>query len=199
MAILTTLGLVMGGISSAQQLFSGISASQRAKQALEEFEFQDLGVSAFEDFTPSLELEQMQLEGIERQRARVADVAAGLSAAEAQSMLGLTQDQLSQSEQQLFARMEQRVDQAEMLEAQDIQRRQQMLEARSMAELSSLQAEYSSGQQMIASGLGGFANLAVSSGLAQEYMDADPYTAAAREAERAKRKAEREARRNARQ
>lgn len=191
MAIISTLGLVAGGISSVQQMLSGISASRRAKQQLEEIELQDLASSAFKDFTPSLELERLQRQNIEVQRSRFADIAAGLGAAEAQGFLGATEDQLSESEQQLFARMEQRFDQAELFEAQDIQRRQQMLEARDMAAIQSLQQEFSSGQQMIASGLGGFANLAVSSGLALDYMDADPY-------EQARRQARIEARRQAR-
>jgi hypothetical protein len=171
MPLLTTLGLVIGGLSSAQQLFAGASATQRAKQRLEDFEFQDLGTGAFDQFAPSLELERMQLESIDRQRSMVADVASGLGAAEAQALLGTSQDQLARSEQELFARMEQRVDQAEMLRAQDLQRRQQMQEARSMAELQSLSQEFTAGKQMMASGLGGFAQLATSAGLTKEYND----------------------------
>lgn len=168
MPFLTTLGLISGGLSSAQQFFAGASASQRAKQGLEDFEFQDLSVGAFDQYKPSLAAEEQQLESVERQRARVADVAAGLGASEAMALLSQTEQQLSQTEQQAFARQEQLMAQADMLRAQDLQRRQQMQEQRDLMELQGLQQEFAAGQQMMASGLGGFAQLATSAGLSQE-------------------------------
>ena len=170
MAFLTTLGLIAGGLSSAQQFISGASASQRAKRGLEEFEFQDLSVGAFDQFKPSLAMEEQQLESIERQRSRVADVASGLGASEAMALLSQTDQQLTQAEQQTFARQEQLMAQADMLRAQDFQQRRSMEEQRSMLELQSLQQEMAAGQQMMASGLQGFSQLATSAGLSQELM-----------------------------
>jgi hypothetical protein len=174
MAFITTLGLIAGGLSSAQQFISGASASRRAKQGLEEFEFQNLSVGAFDTFSPSLAAEQQQLETVERQRARVADVAAGLGASEAMALLSQTDQQLSQTEQQAFARQEQLMAQADVMRGQDFQQRRAMEEQRSMAELQSLQQEMAAGQQMMASGLGGISQLAVSAGLARERMLLDP-------------------------
>lgn len=179
MAFITTLGLVMGGLSAAQQFVTGASASQRAKRGLEEFEFQDLSVGAFDDFKPSLAMEEQQLESIERQRARVADVASGLGASEAMALLSQTDQQLTQAEQQTFARQEQLMAQADMLRAQDFQQRRQMEEQRSMIELQSLQQELASGQQMMTSGLEGASQLAVSAGLARERMLVDAAKSAA--------------------
>lgn len=170
MAFITTLGLVMGGLSAAQQFVTGASASQRAKRGLEEFEFQDLSVGAFDDFKPSLAMEEQQLESIERQRARVADVASGLGASEAMALLSQSDQQLTQAEQQTFARQEQLMAQADMLRAQDFQQRRQVQEQRSMLELQSLQQEMAAGQQMMTSGLEGFSQLATSAGLSQELM-----------------------------
>ena len=171
MPFLTTLGLITGGVSAAQQFIAGASATRRAKQRMEDFEFQDLSTGAYDAFKPSLALETQQLESIERQRARISDVAAGLGGAEAMSLLAQTEDQLGQSEQQVFARQEQLMAQADMLKAQDLQRRQQMKEQRDLMELQGLQQEFSSGQQMMASGLSGFAQLATSAGLAEELED----------------------------
>ena len=168
MAFLTTLGLITGGLSAAQQFISGASASQRAKRGLEEFEFQDLDVGAFDEFKPSLALEEQQLESIERQRARVADVAAGLGASEAMALLSQTEQQLTGAEQQAQARKEQLTAEADILRGRDLQQRVQMIEQRSFAELQSLQQEMAAGQQMMASGLGDLAQLAVSAGLSQE-------------------------------
>lgn len=174
MAFLTTLGLIAGGLSSAQQFISGASASQRAKRGLEEFQFQDLSVGAFDQFKPSLAMEEQQLESIERQRSRVADVASGLGASEAMALLSQTDQQLTQAEQQTFARQEQLMAQADMLRAQDFQQRRSMEEQRSMLELQSLQQEMAAGQQMMASGLSGAAQLATSAGLAREYSGFEP-------------------------
>ena len=171
MPFLTTLGLITGGVSAAQQFIAGASATRRAKQRMEDFEFQDLSTGAYDAFKPSLALETQQLESIERQRARISDVAAGLGGAEAMSLLAQTEDQLGQSEQQVFARQEQLMAQADMLKAQDLQRRQQMQEQRDLMEIQSLQQEYASGQQMMASGLSGFAQLTTSAGLAEELND----------------------------
>lgn len=172
MAFLTTLGLIAGGVSAAQQFISGASASQRAKRGLEEFEFQDLSVGAFDEFKPSLALEEQQLESIERQRARVADVAAGLGASEAMALLSQTEQQLTGAEQQAQARKEQLTAEGDILRGRDLQQRVQMIEQRGFAELQSLQQEMAAGQQMMASGLGDLAQLAVSAGLSQDLSSA---------------------------
>jgi len=168
MPFLTTLGLIAGGLSSAQQFFAGASATSRAKSRMEDFEFQDLSTGAFEDVKPSLELEQQQLANIQQQRERVADVAMGLGGAEAMSLLSQNEGQLSQAEQQLFGRMGQMDTQIDILKGQDLQKRRDLKQQIDMFELQSLMQEFSSGQQMMASGLSGFAQLATSAGLARE-------------------------------
>lgn len=169
---LTTIGLVLGGLSSAQQLFAGIKASKRAGEKLEEFDFQDLETGAFDDVKPSLELEQQQLANIQQQRERIADVAMGLGGAEAMSLLSQTEGQLSQAEQQLFGRMAQADMQVDILKGQDLQKRRDLKQQIDTFTLQSLLQEKAAGEQMIGSSLSGMANLAVSAGLAQEYTDA---------------------------
>lgn len=169
---LTTIGLVLGGLSSAQQMFAGIKASQRASEKLQEFDFQDLQTGAFDDVKPSLELEQQQLANIQQQRERIADVAMGLGGAEAMSLLSQTEGQLSQAEQQLFGRMAQADMQVDILKGQDLQKRRDLKQQIDMFELQSLLQEKAAGEQMFSSGLSSGANLALSAGLAQEYMKA---------------------------
>lgn len=166
---LTTIGLVLGGLSTAQQMFAGIKASQRATGKLEQFDFQDLETGAFDDVKPSLELEQQQLANIQQQRERVADVAMGLSGAEAMSLLSQTEGQLSQAEQQLFGRMGQMDMQIDILKAKDLQERRKLKQQIDMFELQSLLQEKAAGEQMISSALSSGANLAMSAGLAEQY------------------------------
>lgn len=169
MNFLSILGLGAGVLSSRQQFITGREAVERAESRLKDIQFQDISVDLTEEFRVPVKLQEQQLQGIDLRRADIADLARTVSAAEGAGIISAQEQQVfNPAEQQIYGRAEDKISQAQLLSIQDAQRRQQMQEVRSMAELQSLQQELAAGQQMMASGIGDIAQLALSAGLSTD-------------------------------
>ena len=166
MNFLSILGLAGGVLASRKQYITGREAAERAESRLEDFQFQDLSADLTEEYKVPVKLQEQQLQQIAQRRADIADLARTGSAAEGAGLIAAQEQQvLTPAEQQIYGKMEQQIAQAQMLSIQDAQRRQQLQETRSMAELQSLQQELASGEQMMSSALGDVSQLALSAGL----------------------------------
>ena len=166
MNFLSILGIAGGVLASRKQYITGREAAARAESRLEDFQFQDLSADLTEEYKVPVKLQEQQLQQIAQRRADIADLARTGSVAEGAGLIAAQEQQvLTPAEQQIYGKMEQQIAQAQMLSIQDAQRRQQLQETRSMAELQSLQQELAAGQQMMSSALGDVSQLALSAGL----------------------------------
>lgn len=168
MNFLSILGLAGGVLASRKQYLTGKEAAERAESRLEDFQFQDLSADLTEEYKVPVKLQEQQLQQIAQRRADIADLARTGSVAEGAGLIAAQEQQvLTPAEQQIYGKMEQQIAQAQMLSIQDAQRRQELQEARSMAELQSLQQELAAGQQMMSSAIGDISQLVLSAGLSE--------------------------------
>lgn len=166
MNFLSILGIAGGVLASRKQYITGREAAERAESRLEDFQFQDLSADLTQEYKVPVQLQEQQLQQIAQRRADIAELARTGSVAEGAGLIAAQEQQiLTPAEQQIYGKMEQQIAQGQMLSIQDAQRRQQLQETRSMAELQSLQQELASGQQMMSSALGDVSQLALSAGL----------------------------------
>ena len=166
MNFLSILGIAGGVLASRKQYITGREAVERAESRLEDFQFQDLSADLTEEYKVPVKLQEQQLQQIAQRRADISELARTGSVAEGAGLIAAQEQQvLTPAEQQIYGKMEQQIAQGQMLSIQDAQRRQQLQETRSMAELQSLQQEFASGQQMMSSALGDVSQLALSAGL----------------------------------
>lgn len=148
------LGLILGTIGAGAQFFAGQDAQKRSSRLLDQFEYQDISVSPLEQLKPSMEIERQQLQSIAAQRSQLTDVAGQLGASEAMALLSRAGSQLTEQEQRTRGQMLQQQYQYDVMRAQDAQERRRMQEARDMAEIASLQQEFTAGTQMQIDALG---------------------------------------------
>jgi len=146
MAILTGLGMALGAVSSAKQFFDGGKLKRESEAGLADFTEQEL-VNAYENVAPSMEAERLANINISKQLSTVSDVASGMDASTAMSMLSKGVEQSQQG----------------------------MNEVVSM-EKTSLMAQLQSGMEMQSGAITDFAGLSVSSGLALDKIAASEGT-----------------------
>jgi len=148
------LGLILGTIGAGAQFFAGQAAQKRSSRLLDQFEYQDISTSPLEQLKPSMEIERQQLQSIAAQRSQLTDVAGQLGASEAMALLSRGGSQLTEQEQRTRGQMLQQQYQYDVMRAQDAQERRRMQEARDLAEIASLQQEFTAGTQMQIDALG---------------------------------------------
>ena len=167
MNFLSILGLAGGVLASRKQYITGREAVERAESRLEDFQFNDISSDLTEEYKIPVKLQEQRLQRIDQLRSDIADLArTSGSVAEAAGVISKQeQETLTPAEQQVYGEAEEKISQGQLLSIQDAQRRQQLQETRSMAELQSLQQEFASGQQMMSSALGDVSQLALSAGL----------------------------------
>lgn len=167
MNFLSILGIAGGVLASRKQYITGREAAERAESRLEDFQFQDLSADLTEEYKVPVKLQEQQLQRIDQLRRDIADFArtSGSVAEGAGVIAKQEQEVLTPAEQKIFAKAEEKISERQLLSIQDAQRRQQLKETRSMAELQSLQQELSAGEQMMSSALGDVSQLALSAGL----------------------------------
>lgn len=159
-----SLGLILGTIGAGAQFFAGQSARKRATRLLDEYEYQDISVSPLDQLKPSMEIERQQLQSIAAQRSQLTDMARQLGASEGMALLSRGGSQLTEQEQRTRAQMLQQQYQYDVMRAQDAQERRRMQEARDMAEIASLQQEFTAGTQMQIDALGSAATMFAGAG-----------------------------------
>ena len=93
MPFMTTLGLISGGLGAIKGFVGGSKMASDARKGLQNFQYQDLSVGAFDQMKPSLELEQQAMNRLSEQRAGAVDVAAGLGGSEAMALLSASEEQ----------------------------------------------------------------------------------------------------------
>lgn len=167
MPLLTTIGLATSLAGAAKGFIGGSKMASDARKGLQNFQYQDLSVGAFDQMKPSLELEQQAMNRLSEQRAGAVDVAAGLGGSEAMAMLSATEEQIGQKEMNLLGTMMKEESRIQQLQAQDFQQRRAMQEQRDMQELQSLQQQLYAGEQMQADALQGAAETAMGAGIGQ--------------------------------
>ncbi len=186
MPLMTTVGMLMGGASAVKGFLGGgkmRSAGQRALAQIEEVQFEN----AFKNLKPSLEAERRLFGQSSTRMASVADVAQGMDASSAMSLIGNTQGQLNEFEMQGIQSMIDKNYQADQLRAQDEVRIQTAQEQRNAQRRAEAISQINAGQQMQQSAIEGAAGLAISAGNAQTAASAEEgYTspAVARQARR---------------
>lgn len=171
MPLLTTLGFAASAAGAVKGLIGGSKMASDARKGLQNFEYQDLSVGAFDQMKPSLELEQQAMNRLSEQRAGAVDVAAGLGGSEAMAMLSASEEQIGQKEMNLLGTMMKEESRIQQLQAQDFQQRRAMQEQRDMQELQSLQQQLQAGEQMQASALQGLGETAMAAGLGKMQME----------------------------
>lgn len=172
MPLLTTLGFAASAAGAVKGLIGGSKMASDARKGLQNFEYQDLSVGAFDQMKPSLELEQQAMNRLSEQRAGAVDVAAGLGGSEAMAMLSASEEQIGQKEMNLLGTMMKEESRIQQLQAQDFQQRRAMQEQRDMQELQSLQQQLQAGEQMQASALQGLGETAMAAGLGKMQIEA---------------------------
>ena len=183
MPLLTTLGFAASAAGAVKGLIGGSKMASDARKGLQNFEYQDLSVGAFDQMKPSLELEQQAMNRLSEQRAGAVDVAAGLGGSEAMAMLSASEEQIGQKEMNLLGTMMKEESRIQQLQAQDFQQRRAMQEQRDMQELQSLQQQLQAGEQMQASALQGLGETAMAAGLGKMQIEAqDGYNPANKKA-----------------
>lgn len=168
MAFFTTLGLITGAAGAIKGFMGGEQMSSDARKGLENFEYQDLSQGAFDTLKPSLEQEQFALQQIGQQRSGLVDVAAGLSASDAMSLLGAGEEQIGQKELNLLNKMIEKESQFDVMRGQDFQRRQQMQEARDQQELQTLSQQLMAGESQQAQAIQGLGQIATAYGTGEQ-------------------------------
>lgn len=167
MPFLTTLGLVAGAAGAAKGFIGGSKMASDARKGLQNLQFQDLSVGAFDKMKASLDVENRALERLTEQRFSLSDVASGLSGSEAMSFLSAGEEQIGAKELGLYGQMQKEEGKIDLLQAQDFQTRRQMQEQRDMQEKQSLQQQLYAGEQMQADAIKGFGELAVGAGIGE--------------------------------
>ena len=172
MPLLTTVGMLMGGASAVKGFLGGgkmRSAGQRALAKIEDVDLQN----AYANLKPSLEAERRMFGQSSTRMASVADVAQGMDAASAMSLVGNTQGQLNEFEMQGIQSMIDKNYDADKLRAGDEVRIQQQQEQRNTQRRAEAISQINAGTQMQQSALEGAAGLAISAGNAQAAADAE--------------------------
>jgi hypothetical protein len=164
----TTIGLITGAAGAVKGLLGGAQMSSDARKGLENLEFQDLSQGAFDTLKPSLKQEQFGLQQIGQQRSGLVDVAAGLSASDAMSLLGAGEEQIGQKELNLLNKMIEKESQFDVMRGQDFQRRMQMQEARDLEKLQSLRQQLMAGESQQAQAIQGLGQIATAYGTAEQ-------------------------------
>lgn len=170
MPLLTTVGMLMGGASAVKGFLGGgkmRSAGQRALAKIEDVDLQN----AYANLKPSLEAERRMFGQSSTRMASVADVAQGLDAASAMSLVGNTQGQLNEFEMQGIQSMIDKDYEGDRLRAGDEVRIQQQQEQRNTQRRAEAISQINAGTQMQQSSLEGAAGLAISAGNAQSAAD----------------------------
>lgn len=158
------IGSVLATAAGLAQFFTGQASRKRSKQLFDEFEYQNL-TQQYKDITPSNDLEKLALENLEKQRSAYRDAFKGVtSVAALTSGLAKGEEVFAQKELDIYGRMMDKDLQIQMQSAAAEERIQQMREARSMAEIQSLQQEFTSGTEMQINALGGLAAFANATG-----------------------------------
>tara|TARA_R100000951_G_scaffold103730_1_gene96521 strand:- start:53 stop:718 length:666 start_codon:yes stop_codon:yes gene_type:complete len=168
MAFFTTLGLITGAAGAIKGFIGGEQMASDARKGLEKFEYQDLSQGAFDTLKPSLEQEQFALQQIGQQRSGLVDVAAGLSASDAMSLLGAGEEQIGQKELNLLNKMIEKESQFDVMRGQDFQKRMQMQEARDQQELQTLSQQLMAGESQQAQAIQGLGQIATAYGTAEQ-------------------------------
>lgn len=172
MPFLTTIGLLAGAGGAAKGFLGGSKMASDARKGLQNFQYQDLSVGAFDEMKASLDLENKALEKLTEQRFGLSDVAQGLSGSEAMAILGVGEEQIGEKEQNLFGQMRKEDARIQQLQAQDFVTRRNMQEQRDVKELQSLQQQLYAGEQMMADSIKGFGELAVGAGIGKMQAEA---------------------------
>jgi len=158
------IGSVLATAAGLAQFFTGQAARKRSKQLFDEFEYQNLA-NQYKDITPSFDIEKQALENLERQRSAYRDSFKGVSSVAAlTSGLAKGEDIFAQKELDIYDKMMNKELEIQMQAASAEERIQQMREARSMAEIQSLQQEFTAGTDMQINALGGLAAFANATG-----------------------------------
>ena len=181
MSLLTTIGLLAGGADALRSISGGSSKKIEALKGLEAFERQEL-VNPFEALKPSLEVERTALNTLTEQRAGLRDVASGQDAATAMATLSLGEERLNKMNLDFLNSMMKQEAEFDVMSAKDEAAQRAIQEQRDAQDLQSLQAQLYAGEQEMAAGMMGFAELATAAGLSQEMrlagLGRDPYAAA---------------------
>ncbi len=172
MPLMTTVGMLMGGASAIKGFLGGgkmRSAGQRALAQIEDVQFEN----AYKNLKPSLEAERRMFGQASTRMASVADVAQGMDASSAMSLIGNTQGQLNEFEMQGIQSMIDKNYEADQLRAQDEVRIQTAQEQRNAQRRAEAISQINTGTQMQQSAIEGAAGLAISAGNAQAAADAE--------------------------
>ena len=175
MAFLTAAGMAMGALGTAKQFFDGKKLKREAEAGLAEFTEQEL-VNAYENVSPSMEAERLANINISKQLSTVSDVASGMDASTAMSMLSKGVEQSQQGMNEVVSSMMDKEFQADLMRAQDEVSMRSMVEQRKRMEKTSLMAQLQSGMEMQSGAITDFAGLSVSSGLALDKIAASEGT-----------------------
>lgn len=167
MSLLTTIGLLAGGADALRSVTGGRSKKIEALKGLEAFERQEL-VNPFEALKPSLELERTALNTLTEQRAGLRDVAQGMDASSAMATLSVGEESINKQNLNLLNSMMKQQAEFDVMAAKDEASQRAIQEQRDVQDIQSLQAQLYAGEQEMASGMMGFAELATQAGLANE-------------------------------
>jgi hypothetical protein len=171
MPFLTTLGFAASAAGAVKGLIGGSKMASDARKGFQNFQYQDLSVSAFDDSKPSLGVEREAMKRLGEQRAGMYEVGQGMSGSEAMAFLSAGEEQIGQKEIDLLGLMQKEESRIQQLQAQDFQQRRAMQEQRDMQELQSLQQQLYAGEQMQASALQGLGETAMAAGLGKMQLE----------------------------
>lgn len=167
MPLLTTIGLATSLAGAAKGFLGGSQMSSDARKGLQNLEFQDLSIGAFDRMKASMEAEKRALEKSAEMRFGAVDVAQGLSGSEAMNFLSAMEERIGEKEKDVFGSLIKEESRIAQLQGQDFQQRRAMQEQRDMQELQSLQQQLYAGEQMQADALQGAAETAMGAGIGQ--------------------------------
>lgn len=192
MPLLTTVGMLMGGASAVKGFLGGgkmRSAGQRQLAQIEDVEFKN----KFMGLKPSLEAERRLFGQSSTRMASTVDVAQGMDASTAMSLIGNTQEQLTDFEAQGIQSIVDKNYEADVLRAQDDVRIEMAENERNENRRREAISQINAGTQMQQSALEGAASLAISAGNAQTAASAEEGYKSPAVARRARRDANRAA------
>lgn len=175
MAILTGLGMALGAVSSAKQFFDGGKLKRESEAGLADFTEQEL-VNAYENVAPSMEAERLANINISKQLSTVSDVASGMDASTAMSMLSKGVEQSQQGMNEVVSSMMDKEFQADLMRAQDEVNIRNVVEKREQNRLASLMAQKNAGMQMETASIKDLGGLAISTGLSLDKIKASEGT-----------------------
>ena len=171
MPLLSTIGLATSLAGAAKGFLGGSQMSSDARKGLQNLEFQDLSIGAFDRMKASMEAEKRALEKSSEMRFGAVDVAQGLSGSEAMNFLSAMEERIGEKEKDVFGSLIKEESRIAQIQGQDRQQRRAMQEQRDMQELQSLQQQLYAGEQMQASALQGLGETAMAAGLGKMQLE----------------------------